>query len=236
MTTESGYEDDMSTITMLTFKCVIKRVFDTTIDSRLATFKIEMSQHEEVDRKDFDMLMDKVRVWFSEVMNSSLMFNCSNLYGFNCIFSEGVQVSSNYPMVFPGEPTDEMIAMLVQAKLNAFASPVAITFGAVEMETFLPPDEQITSVYLGWAIDELPSMTDWIGERAYHDSPWWARNDGCTIDIMPTPDEEVLVAPEQGFDMSIIESRYSVNKGLVVSPDAFKPKIIDCKQDDKPKN
>lgn len=231
MTTDRT-DDDSNSFTFLTFKSVILRSFDNTLDSRLATFKVEMYQEGDIPKKEFSMLMEKTRLWFSSVITNSLMFSVNNTYAFKCIFEDGIQVSDNYPMVCPGEPTDEMIAMLVQAKLNAFAADIPIAFGSVEIETYRPPEEMVNTIYAGFSDEDLPTMSDWIGEVAYHSVPWWNRNDGTTIDILPSEDDDLTEPPQQGFDMACIENQYKEKAALVVSPSAFKPQVIECKTDE----
>lgn len=225
------YEEDSLSITMLTFKCAVLRSFDNSLDARQATFKIELMKSDEVEKRSLNILMEKCKLWFSQVMNNSLIFSINNTFAFNCIFENGMQVSDNFPMVYPDDPTDELIAMVTQAKLNAFASGSGITFGTVEVNMTKFPDEEISTIYGGWAQGELPTMADWIGEVAYHTEPWWCRNDGSTIDIIPSDTDDLSDKPDQGFDFSFVESQFEEKKGMVVNVEAFTPKIIDCKND-----
>lgn len=226
-------DEDMS-MTMLTFKFMIIRSFGNTIDARQASMKIELLRDDDDhSQEDFELLISRCRTWFSEVVSNSLIFSINNTYAFKCIFEDGIQVSNNFPMITPGDPTDDMLCMMFQAKLNAFAEGMAASFGVVELHTVRPPMDDITSVYCGWAYDDLPAMVDWIGEKAYHTAPWWARNDGSTMDLVPDPEDDLLTPPEQGYDMSYLTSRYSRKSAEVVIPSAFNPKVIKCKDETK---
>jgi hypothetical protein len=120
--------------------------------------------------------------------------------------------------------------------MNAFGND-KVAFGLIEITS--DTREMLTCTFTGLGEEELPDMEEWIGDRSYFDKPWWCRDDGSTLDVIPAPDADLTNPPKLCFDMSFISDRYKRSgddTAIIVRPQ-FKPEVISGgKNDNEPKN
>lgn len=234
-------DDDLegdTTFTWVNFKFKTIRIVDNIITSHVNTLKAEIVMDEEASEKDINITLEKAHFWFDQVMSNGVLLSRDNSFALSVMFDEnGLPRTENYPVLFPCEPSDDNLARVLHSKLNAFGDG-KVAFGMVEITS--DTREQLTCTFTGYGEWELPEIEEWIGERAYHEKPWWARNDGSTLDVVPGPDSDLTKMPKLGIDMSFIEERYKRSgddTAIIVRPQ-FKPEVISGGKDDntKPKN
>ena len=133
-------------------------------------------------------------------------------------------VTTNY-VLFPEAPYDDWITRILFYKLQAISFPglmiidVSAWSSSTKLNFHFAGEEQCT----------LPGMQDWIGELAFHDQPWWHRDDCDTIDITPKDKKELDNPPESSVNFDIILELLAnpTNTGEIVDiQKKFKPTIV----------
>jgi hypothetical protein len=236
MSTEEEDLEEDTTITWVHFKFKTIRIVDNTFTSHVNRLKAEIVMDEEATETDVNITLEKIHFWFDQILSNSILFNRENEYALSIMFDDtGAQFTENFPMLFPCEPSDDNLARVLHSKINAFGAD-KVAFGMIELTS--DNRERLTCTFTGYGEWELPDMNAWVGERAYYDKPWWARNDGSTLDVIPGPEADLTAIPKVGFDISFIEERFKrsgEDVAIIVRPQ-FKPEVISGgKHDDKPK-
>lgn len=221
--------------TTVTFKFKSIRVVDSIITAHVSTLKAEMMLPEEVSDIGVTIALEKIHFWFDQIVPHCVMFCRSNQNAMDMLFDENsAPRTENFPMVFPDEPTDDVVAVVFHSKINALAEG-QMFFGMVEIQS--DTREMITYSFNGLCEEALMQMDEWVGARAYHTKPWWARPDGDTLDVIPTPDSDLTNPPRVGMDLSFIDSKFKRNASdttIIIRPQ-FTPEVISGGKDDKPK-
>ena len=133
---------------------------------------------------------------------------------------------SNHVMMAPTEPHDYLLLSLLHAKLSAIGGGDIII-----RQTHLMTDtnEGFSNSLSGTTDDMLPAISEWMGDRRFHESPWWHRTDSSMMDLKPEPDDDLTVMPELGDDLLKLVSpaKDSGGKPAEIIRVSFKPRVID---------
>lgn len=210
----------------MTFKFKSVRVFDDIINPGFYSLKTEVAIKPGCSEQDLSIALEKIHFWFEHIMSSSIMFAQDNTYAARIVLDdEGRVIGGNYPMVFPEDPTEDLMAIVFLSKLNALGGG-KIMFISVELSS--DTRENLTCGFAGDPDDYLPTIDEWVGERHYHTVPWWGRNDGSTFDMNPGPEADLSANPCFGFDMTVIEKQIlkeESDAAIIIRPE-FKPRVI----------
>lgn len=223
-TEDDNYDDDEETsYTWAHFKFKSIRIIENALTSHVSTVKAEISPHPDATETQIKIVLEKVNYWFNTIVGCSVMFARDNEFALNLMFTEeGLGRTENIPMVLPAVPTDDVLARVLHAKMNALGGE-HVAFGMIEINS----DHDFTIMFTGFGEEELPDMDEWIGEHTYYDVPWWSRDDGSTLDVIPEEDADLTMPPKIGVDMSFIEQRYKPQDevAIVIRP-KFVPEVI----------
>jgi len=179
--------------------------------------------------QDLEIAFQKVSFWLDNVVSRCIAFKRSNEAAQKMLISEGKNNSSNMLMLTPEEPTDEMMAILFQAKMTAL-SEHKIAFGSVEIKSNNWTGLRFT--FLGDASESLPNMDEWVGSPNYFDEPWWNRDDASTLDVVIDSSTDTTTKPAWAYKLDFIANAIRPAHETIARP-IFKPKIIDGgKKDD----
>ena len=230
---DAGFPESFSTIS---FKFKTIRIVDNVVTAFVNTVRCDVYIDEDADDQDITIALEKIHFWFDHIVSNGIMFNRENAFALNVMFDEhGIARSGNIPIVLPDDPTDDHLAAIMHCKLNALGGGV-VNFGTIEIHS--DTKENLIVTFTGYGEVVLPSMEEWIGERYFHDVPWWSRGDGSTLDVIPLDDSDLTTPPVTGVDMSFIEERFrrsGSDAAIIIRPE-FKPEIISGGKDDKPKD
>lgn len=215
-------DDDSALFVSFSGDFKIVRVIDNTFVPSHISFKCDILPSEEAAELDLHKAMTKIRYWLDNIVSKSVMFCSSNTAALSMLIENGKNRSGNVLMITPFEPTDEMLACILQSKMTALAAGDA-EFDAVEVtsDNYLG----LSFMFTGTASLMLPTIEEWIGPRHYFDKPWWARNDASTLDVVPVPDADLAKTPDWAFSLDDLDDP-KPKTGIVVRPE-FKPTIID---------
>lgn len=201
----------------------IVRVLDNTIYPSRLSIRAEIDPHEDATEQVLAQVMGKIRFWFDSLVAKSIAFAFDNETALTMfIDGEGRNRTGNLIMITPGDPTDEVLAAVFQAKMTALANGM-VEFGLVEVKSDNVVGLSFT--FVGEGANVLPNMRDWIGERTYFSKPWWCRNDASTLDVIPPPEADLSQPPPWAFSLDPPDGARP-ESGIVVRP-TFTPTVID---------
>ncbi len=215
------FEQDITTI----------RLIDSTLLPSQLKIRAEVLPTESLTNEEsFDAAITKIRFWFEAVVSRCVIFHRRNPHAIKMLIGDnGENNTSNPLMTTPGEPTDEHLAALFQAKMTALSSG-HLVFGAVEIKSDNMPG--LVYRFVGNAEDIMPSNHEWVGARSYFEMPWWERDDASTLDVVPAPDADLSTKPAWAYSLDFLSQATKSQKGVMMRPD-FRPHVIDGgKKDD----
>ena len=187
----------------------------------------EFPEDEEEDDFGVKVAIAKIRYWFDNVFSGSMIFDGGNEFAHRSFFDDdGRRAVDNNVVILPAPPTDDLLMEVLHSKLNALGAPY-IQFGTMELTS--DDDNQLSYIFTGLGETNLPSITDWVGERAFFDKPWWARDDGSTYDSIPDEDADLSQKPTSAFSLDFVrKSLESKNdqEAVIIRPATFNPTII----------
>lgn len=224
-------EDDVNVIIDFSHKIhVIRYLGDIMLPARLK-LRAEVFASETAQEIDFDITFAKIKFWLEMVVSRAVIFSRTNLTAMSMLVNENGQPRVSNPlMVTPYEPTDEHLAVLLQAKMAALSGGT-IEFGGVRVA---PEDGGLVFTYVGSWRDDLPTMDDWFDVKPYYfELPWWRRDDASSVDVM-ADGADVSELPAWAYKIDFIEKalRPKNNEPADVVKGAFRPKIISGGRDE----
>lgn len=218
------FEDDEDTLLIsYSVETRLVRVSGDMVYPAKLQIRADVQPSEECSEHDLNLALTKIKFFYDSLVTKSIVFSADNENALRMFVDDaGKNRTGNLIMLTPGEPTDEVLAAVFQAKMTALANG-AIEFGVVEVKSDNPVG--LSFIFVGSAANILPTMADWIGERSYFEIPWWSRNDASTLDVVPQPDADLSKKPAWAFSLDVLAGP-KAETGIVVRP-AFKPTIID---------
>lgn len=131
----------------------------------------------------------------------------------------------NAVMFVPGPANDFVLQVLLHAKLSAIGGDL-VTVAHSHMTT---DDGRGFGLGFDGDPDELlPAQRDWMGPRAYHDRPWWHRDDTSMMDVPCGEHDDPLQIPDIAPPWSSIlpgDSSAQSAAAEIIRP-SFKPRIV----------
>lgn len=217
-------EDDYPTTILMSFTTEIEivRIIGTTMAPAFIKIKTELFPTDG-EEENISSAMSKIKYWFDQIANRSVVFSGGNSALASLLVSDaGTNFLDNNYLMTPGEPTDDLLATLFQAKMSALATNT-LTFEACEIRS--KNMLGIIFTVVGNPLELLPPMKEWIGDRTYFDEPWWNRNDASSMDVKPPADADLSQKPEWAFALDIKKPDKGTEADVVRHD--FRPKVID---------
>lgn len=210
------------------FKLNFTRIILDHIVSSNLKVRIDFETNPSSNSEDILNVWSKIEFWIDN-LNQSVVIGAGNPLAVNTMIAGDTHTSrfSNTLLILPGEPTEELLSYILQAKLNALARDV-LAFGTVDMQA--EEAAGISVAIAGHHEDYLPTMKEWIDGPNWFTEPWWDRDDGSTIDSEPPVGCDLTEMPPWEFpwDLSAKKNKPS---GVVISG-RFKPKLVDKTSDE----
>lgn len=204
--------------------CLVRIVGSTFIPSMLR-ISAEIQRLEDATDESIEAALSKAKYWFTHVVAHTVAFSSDNDEAIDMLLDdEGGNRSGNTFLIAPDAPSDELLAALFQAKLNAMgAGSIYVAALTVESDTMLNLAFTITGDHL----QTLPTMEEWMGEANYFDKPWWSRDDVSTLDLYTEEKNGDGPRPPwaQTFDFLIKPKIQLPSASKIVRPE-FKPTVI----------
>ncbi len=220
-------EGEMAEVyTHFTFKIKVVRVIENILVPSSIHFKMEFMTMETAEENQIDLAFSKMRYWLDNVVSKSVIFSHENADAIKMFIDEenGTPRLGNVIVLTPHEPDDQHLAAIFQSKLQALANSTMV-FGPVEVQSDNQLGLQFT--FVGDSNSVLPKIEEWVGKRSFFDKPWWERDDGSTLDVLPADDADLSVKPSWAFSFDFLSHPKPIaSQGKIVRPD-FKPTVID---------
>lgn len=198
----------------------IRIMDDLLIPTRLS-IRADISPSDEASSAEITTALLKIQLWLEHVVPRCVAFSADNEAALDMFFDGvGGMRSSNQMMLTPGSPSDDVLATLFLAKMQALAGE-DIEFSMCRIESDNAAGLNFT--FVGDPYEILPEMKDWLGVRNYFAVPWWGRDDATTFDVVPPADADLTVKPE--WALPVIPA-YFATAPAIVRP-GFKPIVID---------
>lgn len=225
-------EDDFPEIyNYFEYEIKIIRVMENLLIPSILKFRMEFIPMETAEEHEIDRAFSKMRYYIDNVIHSSIVFSHDNSHAIEMFIDDngGNTRVGNVLVLTPEEPDDQHLAAIFQAKLQALAG-TSMAFGPVEVRS----DNQIglSFSFVGDSSAVLPNMANWVGPRSYFDKPWWDRDDGSTLDVLPPEDADLNEKPAWAFSFDFLDKPKAASGagGKIIRPE-FRPTIIDGGKD-----
>lgn len=180
---------------------------------------------DDAEEGEIEAALNRCKHWFDHVVSKCIAFDCENEVAYQMLIDDdGCNRSQNLFFLTPGEPSDEMVATLFQAKMNALGQG-AIHVGSIDVKSDNLPGLSFT--LHGNHEATLPqTMDDWVGEETFFDTPWWNRADASTLDIIPPAGTDLTEKPSWAYSLDFIgrPSRTTIAGNADVK--GFSPTVI----------
>ena len=172
----------------------------------------------------------KERIKAMKLWIESFLDGCVAISAGSDIDTTTFEKISNNVMICPDHPHDYLLLLLIHSKMNAIGGGEII----VQQSTLSADSgEGFSNTVSGTTEEWLPSMSEWMGPRHFHDRPWWERSDSSTMDMKPEDDDDLSDIPELGMDLiSLVSSKQAAedkdasgNVAEIIKP-VFRPRII----------
>lgn len=187
-----------------------------------------IERSEEASDYDMELGIAKCRYWLEHVVTKTIAFNKDNDLAVEMFIDPEARTPrvANIFMLTPGEPRDELLGMIFQAKLTALSG------GAFTVEAMNVESDNLNGLCFtlggNHAAVFLPTtMEAWLGAESYFDVPWWMRDDRSTLDVYLTEDADVTTPPAWASSLNFLDKRTKkVEDNMTVIRPEFKPTII----------
>lgn len=195
---------------------------------KLRTEVLYDDEHEDDDAYLFNtkIALAKIKFWFDNFIDGSVLMDRGNDWAQRAFLSEeGQQSVENHIVLFPDEPTDQLLAEVFQSKMNALGGNF-LTFGLVELNS--DDLSGLTFIFTGVGEFNLPEIEEWVGERSYFTKPWWSRDDASTIDVIPDDKADLFQIPSFAQSLDFIADAMRPAKSMsaqIIRPE-FRPSVI----------
>lgn len=226
-------DDMMDSFVTFSLDASIIRIADNTFIPSIIVVEAGIAREEEATEDDIEFALNKCRYFFDNVVSNSFVFAIFNTAALAILISDdGLNRSRNNFIFLPDEPSNEALATVFQAKLNALAK------GAFVVETIrIEANDQsnLSFTLTGDHSSLLPvDMADWLGSPNYFDYPWWHRDDASTLDVTPTEHADLTKIPAWAYSFDFLrrDEQLVEHVGVVVRPE-FNPVVIKGGKDDK---
>jgi hypothetical protein len=203
----------------------VRMIEDLLVPTKMRV-RAEFIPLDEASEHEIDRAFEKIRFWLDNILDGAIVFAQSNATAIKMIFDDAgtKPMISNVLMLTPFEPTDQHMAPLLQAKLQAL-SGLSMAFGAMRIET--GNQLGVSFDFVGDSSAVLPDADEWFDTRRYFDEPWWDRDDGSTLDTVPPDDADLSVRPAYAFTFDFLDQkRPTASNGAIVRHN-FRPTVID---------
>jgi hypothetical protein len=163
---------------------------------------------------------NKIEFFVDYVLNKSIFINQENGFWYEIA---RLETANNY-VVFHQEPYDDLITKYLYYKLQAITYPA---FLLVDLSIW-SNSTKLKFNFMGEETCTLPSITESVGELAYHTLPWYKRDDCDTYDNVPESKEDLDNPPKNSVNFDIILEllKKSNNAGEIIDLQKFKPTIV----------
>ena len=222
-------EDDTLFVSFKTSLRAI-RVIDRELQAVKMNLRMDFADQETDDSQAVfrsQVAMAKIRYWLDNCVEDCVMFNRDNDWAMGALLtvdevSDGI---TNKVMILPDDPGEDILLQIFQSKLQSLVG-ASMRIGVMELD--IEDGNGFHFTYVGDGELDLPSNEEWVGELAYFNKPWWARNDASMMDVMATEESDLQTLPTFSYSLDFIADALrpeDAPSAHVVRLD-FRPRVI----------
>ena len=172
----------------------LMRLLGNTIIASDCEIECQLMLNIEADIDEAHLRLAGIKMWLEDFVDGSIAY-CPD----TVMDATWIDYLDNNTIMVPGnEPLDHILTMLFHKKISAI-SDHTITVKRTQLIT--DTSHGFSSTVSGSSKDWLPSMTEWIGPRHFHKTPWWYRQDASSIDLQPGPNDDLSIIPDLGMNI-----------------------------------
>lgn len=214
-------DDGLDFIMSWTSRFHVNRIYDNYLFTSVIEIKADLLfyDEDEYDPEEFDVGIAKINYWIDNVVDDSIVFSKDNTWAYKSFINKTL----NNIILCHDEPSDDVLAILLKAKLNAL---VIEAFEVEQVELRSNNNDGLIFTFSGNSHTYLPEMEDWIGKHTYFSVPWWYRNDASSMDIIPRKNADLNKVPEFAYSLDFIEDAHKPQKLAKIIKHEFRPKVI----------
>lgn len=206
---------------------VIRCIGDRFYPSELK-IKLQFQILHEFDDYFLTVLIGKMDYFFDFVVTDSIIVDKNNDSMTDVILDgDGFPIKGNNVILTPGDPSDALLSILFQSKMTAISGDFLDIYAS---EVSSSNTLGISTKFLGYGPDYLPTQSDWFGENSWYDQPWWMRPDASTMDAENFHTTNLEIPPfNRTFDEieELISEIDNPTNVVVVDFEGFKPRIVE---------
>lgn len=195
----------------------IIRLMDSALVSEKIIIKIHFESIESTNGESVTQRLNAIGNWLENYLNNSVFYNIHTEDN-----TELFDTLTNNLVMCPDEPFDYLVSLLIYSKLLAFCGDDI----RIKNISFESNEHGFGQIISGDPTEILPTMSEWMGPRHFHDKPWWQRTDSSTVDMMPEPHEDLKKVPELGDELINVPSKSNVSAFPSQKKSTWTPKII----------
>jgi hypothetical protein len=213
-------------MTKTTAETKLVRVIGTTLVPTKIKIDADIALCDGCTNSDLSNAMTKMKFWLENIVSSCIVFSVDNKEAIDMFVVDGRNRCANMFMLVPGEPTDDILATVFQAKLESLGNMIYIDTCRVKSDN----SSGLSFTLVGSGSDMLPKMSDWVGPNPnWFDKPWWSRDDSSTMDVALSPEADISKKPDWAYSLNpddqIPTPMQPKPDGELVKP-KFKPIIV----------
>lgn len=216
--------------TMLHLNFKIIRLIDNRLEASFCDLDLDISINNKDDKNNTATRLKAIKMWIESFVDGCICYDAQT-----DIDTAMLAEISNHIMMCHSEPHDHVILPLLHTKMSTIGGDdILILRSTLSSDT----GEGFSCRVSGPIGECLPTMQEWIGDKTYHSSPWWFREDSSMIDLQPDEDDDLTNVPILGENMILLINQESnlINRTTPPSEDdkpaeiikpIFKPRIIE---------
>lgn len=219
-------DNDLEIYITFTVDITVIRMIGRVMMPSMLTLSASIDRDEDAEDEAVELAILKGKHWLRNVVENTIIFDVGNTDAMNLLLDEdGTNKTDNMFVIAPDTPSDEMLAALFQAKLNALARG-AINIVSMNIES--DNMEGLSFTLCGdYSTTLPPTMDEWMGTPNYFQVPWWRRDDASTLDVVPNAEADLSTTPAWAYSLDYLGgSKVRPEMKDSVAPPGFRPTVI----------
>lgn len=202
------------------FDVTLVRIIGNMFVPSYLKVQVMIERGETASDHDIELVLTKWKFYFDSIISKSIVFSSENDQAIDILVgSDGISKTSNVLMLSPEDPSDEAIASLFQAKMNALGKGHLVVYS---LEISSDNMNGLSFALVGDHSLCLPAtIEDYLGGESFWEVPWWDRDDASSLDVLK-PEGDVPV-PSWAYSLDFLDRTQTKS---VLSRSSFRPHVI----------
>ncbi len=217
-------EDDTDFFISLALEVKLMRFIGRALVPSWLSMSVAVDRGDGSTDEQVEVALRKWRYFLDNIVSKSVAFCKDNDDALDILLDDnGINRTTNLFVLTPQEPSDEMLATLFQAKMNALGCGHLV---AISVEIASDNLNGLSFTLLGDHAQYLPTTVEEYLGPSFWEKPWWHRDDASSIDVRKIEDDQPT--PAWAYSLDFLERNASAMTSSVIAERApFKPTVID---------